>query len=260
MMDSPLHMSSSRARRERAKASRRRLWSNCESSDSLKFLHLRVANQEALLVELHWAHVGCWREYFASMSTTHDVESDSTFHTHPISLDDTLGVVQTSEMLQQPGSAVVSVVEREAKAEHIVQNLITLSYARKAEEISPSDSLHVDMLSSAGGVNAFTDDTCAVADDTNVDSIGKEICPSCEPEDSEDFVLAWANKFIDEACDTHKLITLLADAVDAPNLGKHFCKDDHRALLAQSAALLGRAKKLNSLAEGNVIEGVLPWR
>ena len=236
MMDSALHMSSSRARRERAKATRRRLWSACESSDSLKLLHLRVANQEALLVELHWAHVGCWREYFASMSTTHDVESDSTFHTHPISLDDTLSVVQTSEMLQQPGSAVVSVVEREAKAEHIVQNLITLSYARKAEEISPSDSLHVDMLSSAGGVNAFTDDTCAVADDANVDSIGKEICPSCEPEDWEDTVLSWANKFIDEACDVQKLITLLADAVDACHLSKTFLQtNDHRGLLAQSA-------------------------
>ena len=39
-----------------------------------------------------------------------------------------------------------------------------------------------------------------------------------------------------------------------PNLGKHVCKDDHRALLAQSAALLGKAKKLSSLAEDNAID------
>ena len=43
----------------------------------------------------------------------------------------------------------------------------------------------------------------------------------------------------------------LAEAKDTPILGRNFREDDHRALLAQSAALLGRTKKLMRLAESH---------
>ena len=150
-------------------------------------------------------------------------------------------------------------VSSDARAELIVDKLVslvgppsdTLVGSEAAEDIadqiaSISEDGQEDVRIGPEPVSLPTEDVLIVDD---VD----------EPGDHDNFCAesdarAWGDKFIDEACEIHRLVRLLGeakDALDAPN----FCEDKHRALLAQSAAMFGKSKKLASLAwESNLKE------